>query len=234
MRVLFVEDNEALAAATARSLTAEGFAVDVMHSVEDGWHAWLSTPYEAVILDVMLDAEPGADNGLDLLARARKRGLKTPVLFLTALSAVDDRVRGLNRGADDYLVKPFAIEELVARLRALGRRPEGLQGTTLALGAATYDTVGQTLSAAGRSAPLTRAESIVIERFFRLPDRVISKTQLGEALHSLASEYSENSLHILVYRVRRKLTELKAGVVIHTVRGLGYVASAGEDQGDEA
>ena len=230
MRVLFVEDNEALAVATARSLTAEGFAVDVMHTLEDGWHAWLSTPYEAVVLDVMLEE----DSGLDLLARARKQGLKTPVLFLTALSAVDDRVRGLNRGADDYLVKPFAIEELVARLRALGRRPEALRGTTLELGEATYDTVGATLSAHGRSTPLTRAESIVIERFFRLPDRVISKTQLGEALHSLESEYSENSLHILVYRVRRKLTELKAGVVIHTVRGLGYVASAGEDEGTDS
>ncbi|MDQ8027801.1 MAG: response regulator transcription factor [Brevundimonas sp.] len=229
MRVLFVEDNEALAAATARSLTAAGFAVDVAHTLEDGWHAWRSTPCEAVVLDIMLEE----DSGLDLLARARKQGLNTPVLVLTALSAVDDRVRGLNRGADDYLVKPFAIEELVARLRALARRPEALRGTTLELGQATYDTVAQTLSAHGRTRPLTRAESIVIERFFRAPDRVISKPQLGDALHSLESEYSENSLHILVYRVRRKLIDLKAGVVIHTVRGLGYVASAGEDEGEE-
>lgn len=225
MRVLFVEDNQTLATATARSLTAAGFTVDVMATLDDAWHAWRGASYDAAVLDIMLDG----DSGLDLLTQARRAGLKTPVIFLTALSAVDDRVRGLDRGADDYLVKPFAIEELIARLRALGRRPEALQGTTLALGAAVYDTLSQTLAAGERSATLSRAESIVIERFFRAPETVISKTQLGEALHSLEREYSENSLHILVYRVRRKLTEMKAGVVIHTVRGLGYVASAGEE-----
>jgi len=222
MRVLLVEDNLTLAAATARSLTAAGFAVDVLHTLEDGWHAWQSTPYEAVILDIMLES----DSGLDLLARARRKGLKTPVLMLTALSAVDDRVRGLDRGADDYLGKPFAIEELIARLRALGRRPDALLGTTLSLGAAVYDTIGQTLSVQGRHSALSRAESIVIERFFRRPEIVLSKTQLGEALHSLESEFSENSVHILVHRVRRKLADLGAGVTIHTVRGLGYLASA--------
>jgi len=222
MRVLLVEDNLTLAVATARSLNAAGFAVDAMHTLEDGWHAWQSTSYEAVILDIMLKS----DSGLDLLARARRKGLKTPVLMLTALSAVDDRVRGLDRGADDYLVKPFAIEELIARLRALGRRPDALLGTSLSLGAAVYDTIGQTLSVQGRLSPLSRAESIVIERFFRRPEIVISKTQLGEALHSLESEFSENSVHILVHRVRRKLAELGAGVTIHTVRGLGYLASA--------
>ena len=222
MRVLFVEDNETLAAATARSLTAAGFAVDILHTVEDGWHAWRSTPYEAVILDIMLDGE----SGLDLLATARRHGVKTPVIFLTALSAVDDRVRGLDRGADDYLVKPFAIEELIARMRALGRRPEALRGARLELGRAVYDTIGQTLSVEDRHSPLSRAESIVMERFFRSPEVVISKTQLGEALHPLDSEYSENSVHILVHRVRRKLMEMQSGVAIHTVRGLGYLAAA--------
>ncbi|MFT3996099.1 MAG: response regulator transcription factor [Asticcacaulis sp.] len=222
MRVLFIEDNRTLAVATARSLTAAGFAVDIMHTVEDGWHAWLSTAYEAVILDILLEG----DSGLDLLARARREGHRTPVLMLTALSAVDDRVRGLDRGADDYLGKPFAIEELIARLRALGRRPDALLGTRLSLGAAVYDTIGQTLTVQDRHSPLSRAESIVIERFFRRPDIVISKTQLGEALHSLDSEFSENSVHILVHRVRRRLSELEAGVSIHTVRGLGYLASA--------
>jgi len=222
MRVLLVEDNKTLAAATARSLNAAGFAADVMNTLEDGWHAWQSSAYEAVILDIMLDGE----SGLDLLTRARREGLKTPVILLTALSAVDDRVRGLDRGADDYLVKPFAIEELIARLRALGRRPEALLGAKLGLGAAVYDTIGQTLAVNGRQSPLSRAESIVIERFFRRPEIVISKTQLGEALHSLESDYSENSVHILVHRVRKKLSDMDAGVTIHTVRGLGYVASA--------
>lgn len=222
MRVLLVEDNPTLAAATARSLTTAGFAVDVMHDLEDGWHAWRSTAYDAAVLDIML----GDESGLDLLVRARRDGFRTPVLFLTALTTVDDRVRGLDRGADDYLVKPFAIEELIARLRALGRRPEALHGTTLDLGAATYDTIGQTLSVGARHTALSRAESIVIERFFRTPEVVVSKSQLGEALHPLESEYSENSVHILVHRVRRRLGELEAGVTIHTVRGLGYVATA--------
>ncbi|MFT4090685.1 MAG: response regulator transcription factor [Asticcacaulis sp.] len=221
MRILLVEDNLTLATATARSLTAAGFAVDVLHTLEDGWHAWQSTAYEVVVLDIMLEG----DSGLDLLARARRAGFKTPVLMLTALSAVDDRVRGLDRGADDYLVKPFAIEELTARLRALGRRPEALLGTCLSLGGAIYDTIGQTLSVKGRHSVLSRAESIIIERFFRRPDIIISKSQLGEALHSLESEFSENSVHILVHRVRRKLAEMESGVTIHTVRGLGYLAS---------
>jgi DNA-binding response OmpR family regulator len=222
MRLLFIEDNLTLAAATARSLTAAGFAVDVLHDSEDGWHAWQSSQYDAVILDIMLDG----DSGLDLLARARRKSLMTPVLLLTALGSVDDRVRGLDRGADDYLIKPFAIEELIARLRALGRRPDALLGTTLKLGAAVYDTIGQTLTVNGRCSPLSRAESIVIDRFFRRPEIVISKTQLGEALHSLESDFSENSVHILVHRVRKKLSDMISGVTIHTVRGLGYVASA--------
>lgn len=222
MRVLLVEDNRTLAVATARSLTAEGFAIDVFHDLEDGRHAWRSNPYDAVILDIMLDGE----SGLDLLARARRDGQKTPVIFLTALSTIDDRVRGLNGGADDYLVKPFAIEELTARLRALGRRPEALHGARLQLGAAVYDTIGQTLTVGDRNTPLSRAESMVLERFFRTPDVVVSKSQLGEALHPLESEYSENSVHILVHRVRKKLSDAQAGVTIHTVRGLGYVAAA--------
>ena len=106
MRVLFVEDNPTLAEATARSLTAAGFAVDIMRTMDDAWHAWRSISYEAAVLDIML----GGDSGLDLLTRARREGLRTPVIFLTALSAVDDRVRGLDRGADDYLAKPFAVE----------------------------------------------------------------------------------------------------------------------------
>lgn len=224
MRVLLVEDNRTLASATARSLTASGFTVDVMHDLEDAWHAWRSTPCEAVVLDIML----GEESGLDLLARARREGLRTPVIFLTALSAVDDRVRGLDRGADDYLVKPFAIEELVARLRALGRRPEAMRDAKLRLGKAVYDASGPSLAVEAERAVLSRAESIVTERFFRAPNVVISKAQLGEALHSSDSEFSENSVQILVHRVRRRLAEMGTGVSIHTIRGLGYLATADE------
>src|SRR4051812_47472667 len=114
MRALLIEDNVRLGEATARSLAKAGFTVDLFDTVEDGWHAWRSVTYDAVILDIML----GDESGLDLLPKARAAGLRTPVLMLTALGSVDQRVQGLERGADDYLVKPFAIEELVARLRA--------------------------------------------------------------------------------------------------------------------
>ena len=135
MRVLFIEDNPKLGKATRRSLTKAGFVVDLFETDEDGWHAWRSASYEIVILDIML----GRQNGLDLLARVRAAGLATPVLLLTALGSVGERVRGLNAGADDYLVKPFAIEELVARLRALGRRQLPLADQVIRYGDVAYD-----------------------------------------------------------------------------------------------
>ncbi len=222
MRVLLVEDNPLLARSTARSLSAARFTVDVMSCLEDGWHAWRSTPfYDAVILDLML----GDDDGLDLLARARSAGLATPVLVLTALGEIDDRVRGLDRGADDYLVKPFAVDELIARLRALGRRPEHLLETSLTLGPVCYDIGSLTLTGHAGQVKVSRAESMVLERFFRRPERVVSKAQLGEALHPLEGSYSENSLHILMHRVRKHLSTVGGGVTIQALRGLGYIAT---------
>lgn len=222
MRILFVEDNRLLAKSTARSLTAARFTVDLFHTVADAWEAWSTTPfYDAVVLDLML----GEDHGLDLLSRARRAGMTTPVLVLTALGEIDDRVRGLDRGADDYLVKPFAIDELITRLRALGRRPEHRIDTVLTLGPVQYDIEAQMLSGAKGEVHLSRAESMVVERFFRRSERVVSKEQLGEALHPLEGHYSENSLHILIHRVRRRLASVGGGVSIQALRGLGYIAT---------
>jgi DNA-binding response OmpR family regulator len=224
VRTLFVEDNLLLAKSTARSLKAEHFTVDVFHTADDAWEAWTGGgAYDVVVLDLML----GGDHGLDLLARARLAGLTTPVLVLTALGEVDDRVRGLNRGADDYLVKPFAVNELIARLRALGRRPDTMIEPLLTFGAATYDQQGLILSGPGGQVAVTRAESMLLERFFRRPDRVISKDQLGDALHPLECSYTENSLHILVSRVRKRLDQVQSGIAIQALRGLGYVATTG-------
>lgn len=222
MRILFVEDNLLLSKSTARSLTTARFTVDVFDNVADAWEAWsASSPYDAVILDLML----GEDHGLDLLSRARRRGITTPVLVLTALDEIEDRVRGLDRGADDYLVKPFAVDELIARLRALGRRPDQMVDSVLSLGPLTYDAGAQSLSGAAGQVQLSRAESMVIERFFRRPERVISKEQLGEALHPLEGHYSENSLHILIHRVRKRLESVGGGVAIQALRGMGYIAT---------
>jgi len=176
--------------------------------------------YEAVILDIML----GRDSGLDLLARARAAGLRTPVLMLTALGSVEQRVQGLELGADDYLVKPFATEELVARLRALGRRPALTAAGTLRYGELEYDQGAREISVGAARLPLSRGESIVLERCLRHPDRVVSKTQLGESLHSLEQDYTDNSIQVHVHRVRRKMAELGADVTIRALRGLGYIA----------
>nr|WP_295111627.1 response regulator transcription factor [uncultured Caulobacter sp.] len=220
MRVLFIEDNTKLGEATLKSLTKIGFAVDLFETLEDGWHAWRVAPYDVVILDIMLARE----SGLDLLARVRAAGLSTPVLLLTALGSVGERVHGLDAGADDYLVKPFAIEELVARLRALGRRPLSLAEAVIRYGDVVYDVVARELAVGEGRMSLTRGESIVLERFLRSPERVITKAQLGESLHSLEQDYTENSIQVHVHRVRRKLSDLGANVSIRALRGLGYMA----------
>ncbi len=219
MRALLIEDNVRLGQATMRSLVKAGFAIDLFETSDDGWHAWRSVPYEAVILDIIL----GQDSGLDLLAKARAAGLRTPVLMLTALGSVDQRVQGLEQGADDYLVKPFAIEELVARLRALGRRPALTAAGVMRYGRLRYDQSGNEISVGEARSPLSRGESIVLERCLRHPERVVSKSQLGESLHSLDQDYTDNSIQMHVHRVRRKMADLGADVTIRALRGLGYM-----------
>ena len=226
MRVLFIEDNPKLGAATRGALTRAGFSVDLFATAEEGWLAWQMTSYDVAVLDIMLASHNALEpeTGLQLLARARAAGISTPVLLLTALGSVDQRVSGLNAGADDYLVKPFAIEELTARLKALGRRPFPLADEVIRYGDLAYDVVAKELSVGGRGITLSRGESIILERFLRAPDRVITKAHLGDSLHSLEQDYTENSIQLHVHRVRSKLAELGARVSIRTLRGLGYMA----------
>lgn len=225
MRVLYIEDNAKLGGATKKSLMQAGFAVDLFETPEDGWHAWQVAPYDVVILDIML----GRENGLAVLGRARANGLSTPVLLLTALGSVDERVRGLNTGADDYLVKPFAIAELVARLRALGRRPAPTIDAVLRFGNVAYDIPARELCVNDARIALSRGESIVLERFLRAPERIVTKEQLGESLHSLDQDYTDNSIQVHVHRVRRKLADLGANVSIRALRGLGYMVVTATD-----
>jgi DNA-binding response OmpR family regulator len=219
MRALLIEDNVRLGQATMRSLVKAGFAIDLFETVDDGWHAWRSVPYEVVILDIIL----GQESGLDLLSKARAAGLRTPVLMLTALGSIDQRVQGLEQGADDYLVKPFAIEELVARLRALGRRPALTAAGVMRYGRLRYDQSANEISVGEARLALSRGESIVLERCLRHPERVVSRSQLGESLHSLDQDYTDNSIQMHVHRVRRKMTDLGADATIRALRGLGYM-----------
>lgn len=222
MRVLFAEDDEAVGRATAASLTAAGFVVDLVENRDDALHALKTHRYDAAIFDIML-----ADgSGLEALAAARRSGLDLPVLLLTALGSVDDRVTGLNAGADDYLVKPFSIDELIARLRALQRRLGTSVAMALTVENASFDPISRMMSVNGDHVPLSRAEGIVIERFMRSLGRVVTKEQLAESIYSFNEEYTENAVEVHVHRVRRKLESSGARPSIRTVRGLGYIMVA--------
>ena len=205
----------------AESLRAQGFAVDTAASVSEGLRVWRAADYDAAVLDLMLPD----GTGLDALKEMRDRGNVTPVLILTALGAIEDRVRGLDCGADDYLVKPFAMQELIARLRALLRRPGAALGRTLTLGSVKLDTSARIVTVAETPLDLTRSELIVLEALLRNQGRVVSKERLAECLYDFEQERSANSVETQVHRLRKKLAAAGADVSLRTLRGLGYLAS---------
>jgi DNA-binding response OmpR family regulator len=219
--LLIIEDSERLCQAIAESLRAQGFAVDTAASASDGVRAWRAADYDAAVLDLMLPD----GTGLNALKEMRDRGNMTPVLILTALGTVEDRVRGLDCGADDYLVKPFAMQELIARLRALLRRPGAALGRTLTLGSVQLDTSARIATVARTPLDLTRSELIVLEALLRNQGRVISKERLAECLYDFEQDRSANSVETQVHRLRKKLAAAGADVSLRTLRGLGYLAS---------
>jgi DNA-binding response OmpR family regulator len=221
LRLLIIEDNQRLCQAVADSLRAQGFAVDTAASASEGLRVWEAADYDAVVLDLMLPD----GTGLDALKKMRDGGTMTPVLILTALGTIEDRVRGLDCGADDYLVKPFAMQELVARLRALLRRPGAALGRTLTLGSVKLDTSARVATVAEATLDLTRSELIVLEALLRNQGRVVSKERLAEHLYDFEQERSANSVETHVHRLRRKLSAAGADVSLRTLRGLGYIAS---------
>lgn len=221
MRLLIIEDNQRLCQAVAVSLRAQGFAVDTAASVSEGLQVWRATDYDAAVLDLMLPD----GSGLDALRQMRDRGNKTPVLILTALGAIEDRVRGLDGGADDYLVKPFAMQELIARLRALLRRPGAALGRSLTLGSVKLDTSARIATVAETPLDLTRSELMLLEALLRNQGRVISKDRLAECLYDFEQDRSANSVETQVHRLRKKLAAAGADVSLRTLRGLGYLAS---------
>jgi len=219
--LLIIEDNQRLCQAVAESLGVQGFAVDTAASATEGLRAWRAADYDAAVLDLMLPD----GTGLNALKEMRGRGNTTPVLILTALGTIEDRVLGLECGADDYLVKPFAMQELMARLRALLRRPGAALGRTLTLGSVRLDTSARIATVDETRLDLTRSELVVLEALLRNQGRVLSKERLSECLYNFDQERSANSVETQVHRLRRKLAAAGADVSLRTLRGLGYLAS---------
>lgn len=216
MRILVIEDTADIAGAIVARLEKIGHAVDWETDGRTAAELTIVQPYDLVILDLML---PGED-GLTILKGIRARGLKTPVLVITARSAVDERISALDLGADDYLTKPFDYRELEARTRALLRRSAGFSDNVLRVGPLTIDRAGRTASIDGAPVNLTRRELTVLEILAARPGRIVPKEELVEQLFNFDQEPSANAIEQFVTRVRRKLSGTT--IEIRTLRGLGY------------
>ena len=219
MRLLLVEDNDRLAELVSANLEGASFAVDRFSCLGDAEEALAMTRYDAVILDLGL---PDGD-GMDLLRRMRARNDATPLLILTARDGIGARVEGLNSGADDYLVKPFAAEELVARVRALLRRPSDGLGMVLTFANLTFDIVAREARVGAVAIPLSRREADLLEHLMRRAGRVVPKRFLEETLYGFEEEVTANSIEATVSRLRKRLQISAALVAVHTVRGVGYL-----------
>jgi two-component system copper resistance phosphate regulon response regulator CusR len=217
LRILLVEDEPGIAGFVVRGLREEGFAVEHAADGPGGLHALRGGTWDAVLLDWWL---PGLD-GLAVLKRYRAEGGADPVLILTARDAVSDRVRGLDAGADDYLCKPFAFEELLARVRALARRPARDRGTAVAVADVTADLATQRATRAGHRLDLTAREYALLVYFLRHPDEVLSRTRIYAAVWDERYDGLSNTLEVHVKELRRKL-EAHGPRLIWTLRGRGY------------
>ncbi|AXK38991.1 response regulator [Crenobacter cavernae] len=220
MRILLVEDNLPLAESLAKALSQAGFSVDSMHNGMDADHVLRTQDYALVILDLAL---PKLD-GWEVLKRLRARRQQVPVLILTAHGSVEDRVKGLNLGADDYLAKPFDLAELEARVRALIRRSHGRDSAQLECGPLGYDSVGRVFTLRGEALSLTPREHAVLEVLMLMSGKAVSKEALLEKIFGLDEVSSADAIEIYVHRLRKKLAD--SGVVIVTLRGLGYLLEA--------
>lgn len=218
MRLLVVEDEPSIAAFLRQGLTEEGFAVDVVGDGETALDYALAAPYDVIVLDVLL---PGKD-GLEVCAELRRRNVRAPVLMLTARGEVEQRVQGLDAGADDYLVKPFAFAELLARLRALLRRPGTALPASLRAGDLTLDPVTRRVERAGKPIDLTPREFALLELLLRHPGQVLSRTQIAEHVWNFTFFTESNVVDVYIRYLRRKIDDGFEPKLLQTVRGVGY------------
>jgi two-component system response regulator TctD len=219
MRILLVEDDKSIAEVLSRRLCEAGNGVDIFATVAEAEAAWLLAPYDFAIVDIML--EDG--DGRDLVRNMRRRLITTPILMLTARDEIGDRVQGLDAGADDYLLKPFAFDELMARMRALVRRPINLVSSTRVLGNVTLEVNEGCATVDGTLIVLSAKEISTLDRLMRSPGRVIPKRALGEHLYTFEHEWTDNAIETIVHRLRKKLTVSNSSLEIKTLRGIGYL-----------
>jgi two-component system response regulator QseB len=222
MRALIVEDQERLAALIAAGLRRAGFAADQAASLDDAEEALGAAKFDLILLDLGL---PDGD-GMRWLKSARERGLVTPVLIVTARGELEDRVGGLDTGADDYVTKPFEMDELLARCRALVRRPHDTLASILRAGDVALDTVVRRVEVAGRDAEFGKRETDILEALLRRPGRVVTREDLEQRIYGFGEEVTPNALEVAVSRIRKKLADSGSALVIHTVRGVGYYLKA--------
>jgi DNA-binding response OmpR family regulator len=219
MRILLFEDHSRLANSIVKGLAGLGFGVDAFPTAGDGLNAFKSIAYDAIILDLGL---PDRD-GLEVVRDLRDSNSSAPILILTARDSIDDRVSGLDAGADDYVVKPFAMKELAARLRALLRRPGQALGGILTVGNLQLHTFSHQVTVSGESMHFSMREVEALELLMRREGQIVAKGSLEDSLYGLSKNVSPNSIEVLISRLRRRLGSIGAGCSIHTLYGIGYL-----------
>lgn len=224
MRILVVEDEHKIAGAIKRGLEQESYAVDAVFDGDDGLSSALTDEYDVIILDRML---PGLLDGAEICQEVRAAGIRTPIIMLTAKDKISDRVEGLNSGADDYLVKPFAFEELLARIRALLRRPQDHVGNVLELSDLTLDTANYEVQRAGKAITLSQREYALLEYLMRNQNRILSKSNIIGHVWDYDADILPNTLEVYIGYLRNKIDKpFKGPELIQTVRGFGYKLAA--------
>jgi len=219
LRLLVIEDEKSLLKIITKRLKEEGYSVDAVTNGRDGENYIYSTDYDCIILDIMI---PIVD-GLTLLRRIRAKKISTPVLLLTARDSIEDRVIGLDTGADDYLIKPFSFDELLARVRALLRRQKEKRDIVLSVSDLKLDTVTREVKRGDRSIELTSKEYSILEYFLKNKNRVLTKSQIAEHVWNYDFDYNSNIVEVYIRYLRRKIDEGIENKLIHTIRGGGYV-----------
>jgi DNA-binding response OmpR family regulator len=228
LRLLVIEDETSLLKIIAKRLKEEGYSVDAVKNGREGENYIYSTDYDCIILDIMI---PIID-GLTLLRRIRAKKISTPVLLLTAKDSIEDRVVGLDTGADDYLIKPFSFDELLARVRALLRRQKEKRDIVLSIDDLKLDTVTREVKRGDRSIELTSKEYSILEYFLKNKNRVLTKSQIAEHVWNYDFEYNSNIVEVYIRYLRRKIDEDFKNKLIHTIRGGGYVLKDESEKAD--